>query len=60
MVGTDRFIGTPDAVIKVMLEAALKLVAAVGPPAASSDQMTPSATAPLARIVTTTKPKPRR
>jgi hypothetical protein len=57
--GAERFIGTPDAVIKVMLEAALKLVPAVGPPVASSDQTSPPAPALSARIVTT-KPKPRR
>jgi hypothetical protein len=35
--GTNRLIGISDAVIKVILEAALKLVSAVRPPAAPSD-----------------------
>ena len=56
--GADRFIGTPDAVIKIMLEAALRMVPVVRPPAAASDQMIPPATALSARIVTTTRPKP--
>jgi hypothetical protein len=34
----ERFISTPDDVIKVMLEAALKLIPAVGPPAALLDR----------------------
>ena len=61
-IGTDRFIPTPDAVIKVMLEAALKL-AEVVPPVASSAQVTePEAALParMRRIVTASTPKPRR
>jgi hypothetical protein len=44
-------------VIKVMLEAALKLAPAIVPSAAPSDQMTLPPAALPARIVTTTKPK---
>jgi hypothetical protein len=50
--GAERFVGTPEPVIKAMLEAALKLVEVVEPH---------PPTGQLARrIVTATKPKPRR
>jgi hypothetical protein len=48
LIGAERFIPTPDPVIKVMLEAALKLVD-VGKPAA-----------PTTRIVQATKPRSKR
>jgi hypothetical protein len=54
--GAGRFIGTPDEVIKVTLEAALQ-AGSSGPHAAALDQMTPPAPAPSACIVTTTNPK---
>jgi hypothetical protein len=48
MIGAERFIPTPDPVIKVMLEAASKLVD-VGKPSA-----------PTGRIVQATKPRSKR
>ena len=53
LIGSDRFIATPDAVIRAMLEAAL---------ASAPDHAAPvgQGAGPIPRIVTTRKPKPRR
>jgi hypothetical protein len=51
--GSDRFIPTPDPVIRVMLEAAMKLVSEPAPRAGEPPMKLPA-------IVTAARPKPKR
>jgi hypothetical protein len=63
-IGPGRFIPTPNDVIKVMLEAALKLVETADAPVATRRKMTdvgePVTTGRKSAIVEARKPRPRR